>query len=495
MEEQPEFVPRFGRTAIVALITVGLADFLFFQQPLGWTLGLFAVVLLGGMLWTNERRWAKSPLSSALIAATVLASASLVIHPNGPGIILAVLSLLAIAVLSRCRWVVTIGDWIDWGVNFVILGWTTLISDIHATIAAESDSDSSKSTNVVKTLLRFSPIVILTLVFVALFSQANPLIEERVDHLITLLRQFLEGFLPPDLSRIALWAIVLFCVWALMSFRPTERWLIWPDFSPSLARSHSFFLTPQTITLALAVFNIIFAVQNSLDIGYLWGGATLPEGMTYAAYAHRGAYPLIVTALLAGAFTLMAFRTSADARPSRLCSSLLYLWIAQNVFLTGSAFWRLNLYVEVFSLTLMRVAAAIWMVLVALGLIWICASIIARRSNSWLVNVNIATLAATLLLCSFIDLPGFVARYNVQHCREVTGHGTQLDMAYLGRLGPAAIPALQWLHAEVEDQPELTIRVDRQLRSMNRALDSQLRNWRGWSWRRHLLAADRDGDE
>ena len=45
------------------------------------------------------------------------------------------------------------------------------------------------------------------------------------------------------------------------------------------------------------VFNALFAVQSVSDLAYLWGGMRLPEGLSYADYAHRGAYPLIVTAL------------------------------------------------------------------------------------------------------------------------------------------------------------------------------------------------------
>src|SRR5690606_27350298 len=54
----------------------------------------------------------------------------------------------------------------------------------------------------------------------------------------------------------------------------------------------------------LVVLNAVFLVQLALDARYLLLGAALPEGMTYAQYAHRGAYPLIVTALLAGAMVL-----------------------------------------------------------------------------------------------------------------------------------------------------------------------------------------------
>ena len=141
----------------------------------------------------------------------------------------------------------------------------------------------------------------------------------------------------------------------------------------TMAEFADFFLNPQTVTIGLVVFNAIFAVQNLLDIGYLWGGARLPEGMTYASYAHRGAYPLVVTALLAAALMLIVFRPSADQKQGRRNRVLVYIWIAQNILLTVSAAWRLKLYVSVYSLTRLRFAAAVWMLLVAMGLVWICA--------------------------------------------------------------------------------------------------------------------------
>ena len=46
---------------------------------------------------------------------------------------------------------------------------------------------------------------------------------------------------------------------------------------------------------SLILFNALFALQTVLDLTYLWGGASLPDGMSHAEYAHRGAYPLIAT--------------------------------------------------------------------------------------------------------------------------------------------------------------------------------------------------------
>ena len=52
---------------------------------------------------------------------------------------------------------------------------------------------------------------------------------------------------------------------------------------------------------SLILFNLLFAVQTVLDIVYLWGNVALPADISYASYAHRGAYPLILTALIAAA--------------------------------------------------------------------------------------------------------------------------------------------------------------------------------------------------
>ena len=64
----------------------------------------------------------------------------------------------------------------------------------------------------------------------------------------------------------------------------------------------------EAILRSLILFNGLFAVQTVLALVYLWGNAKLPDGISYAGYAHRGAYPLIATALLSAAFVLAAMR-------------------------------------------------------------------------------------------------------------------------------------------------------------------------------------------
>ena len=233
------------------------------------------------------------------------------------------------------------------------------------------------------------------------------------------------------------------------------------------------------------MFNAVFAVQTILDVIYLFGGLKLPDGMSYAQYAHRGSYPLVVTALLAAGFVLIAYRPGPATRETTSLRRVVLLWLAQNVFLTFTAAWRLHLYANVYSLTRLRVAAAIWMLLVALGLAWIGLRITGGRSNRWLVNRTLTTTLIVLYLCCFVNFENKIAWHNARHCREAGGEGYYLDWSYMQQLGPEAIPALKWLQARGIAQTK-----NDALSKLESQVSLQLQNWRGWTYRGWMLLAE-----
>jgi Domain of unknown function (DUF4173) len=211
----------------------------------------------------------------------------------------------------------------------------------------------------------------------------------------------------------------------------------------------------------------------------LWGGAALPDGMSYASYAHRGAYPLIATALLAAGFVLLAMRPRGPAESSRLIRPLVLVWIAQNILLVISSIFRLDPYVAVYSLTYLRMAAFIWMGLVAAGLLLILSQIVWRKSIYWLISANAATLAVVLYGCCFINAPWLVATYNVGHSRQVSGAGQNLDWRYLRSLGPQALPAIERHRKELlaSWEPELQRFIN------TRDVFVSPKNWRDFGFR------------
>jgi hypothetical protein len=155
---------------------------------------------------------------------------------------------------------------------------------------------------------------------------------------------------------------------------------------------------------------------------------------------------------------LVVLKPGSETARRPLIRRLVVLWIAQNLFLVASTALRTLDYVEVYSLTRMRIAALIWMGLVATGLVLICWRLLRAKSGAWLINANALATLAVLAAVSVVDLGAVSAAWNVRHAEEVGGAGAELDLCYLGSLGQASLVPL----AELERRPipeELRVRV------------------------------------
>ena len=131
-------------------------------------------------------------------------------------------------------------------------------------------------------------------------------------------------------------------------------------------------------------------------------------------------------------------RPGGPAEQSRLIRPLVLLWTGQNILLVISSIFRLDLYVAAYSLTYLRLAAFIWMLLVAVGLLLMLIQIKLKKPNSWLVTANAISLALVLYGCCFINAPRLVASYNVAHSRENGGTGPHSRFAVSRLAWPAS---------------------------------------------------------
>lgn len=326
--------------------------------------------------------------------------------------------------------------------------------------------------------------LILGAVFVGLFAGANPLIERALEAID--LAAILSLI---DLQRLTFWLITAGLVWLLLRPKLSRRFCRRAK-DPVLALVPPSVISEPVLLRALILFNFLFAIQTMLDMAYLWGGMELPEGMSHAEYAHRGAYPLVITALLAALFVLVAIPRGQGGAHTRLIRVLVYVWIAQNILLCLSAILRLDLYVATYSLTGMRVAAGLWMLLVAAGLALILLRILLDRSNAWLLAMNAASLVVVLYGVAVTDIEGIIARYNVDHSRDLDGGGAWLDVEYLASLGPSALPAVDTYlaRASFRQLPDFRLARMHNLRGdLAFAFESRSEDWRSWTWRAHRL--------
>ncbi|HEX8257333.1 MAG TPA: DUF4173 domain-containing protein [Allosphingosinicella sp.] len=466
----------FWIKAAMALLLVVLGDLLFFRQWLGATLGLFAIAWLAGLLAAAPAAMRKQP--SALAALAALAFALVMIEDPSPlawGAFWCALSLAAL--LPRMA---RFGAASQMAVRLFLHGLSAIIapwSDLNRLRRLRPSERRPR----IRSLLPLLPLPLAGgALFVGLFSIANPLIANL----------FTAVELPPpnlDRVRIALWIALAGMVWA--SLRPRAG-VTRPWDAHVIDRGPLPGVSVASVTLSLLLFNLIFAVQNGLDIAFLWSGARLPGAMTLAGYAHRGAYPLIATALLAGLFVLVTLRPGSETAARPLIRRLVVLWIGQNIFLVASSVLRTLDYIDAYSLTRLRIAALAWMLLVALGLALICWRMLKERSGTWLINTNAAAAAAMLSLATIVDLGAVAAHWNVRHAREVGGRGTHIDLCYLNQLGASAVLPLIELEARPLP-PALRDRVAWVRIGAMDGLETRQADWHSWTWRnaRRLAAA------
>jgi Domain of unknown function (DUF4173) len=463
--------PRWSYLTKIALAAalIMLADQWLWNAGTGSVLGGFALIwaLATGLSQRALRsnRAALVALGIAVILACVLA-----IEPSLIGWTLFWSALSMAALLPRSR---QVGDLWQWVRRLLFHGLISFLAPIMDKIRVNRVQKRIGKPH----LTRHLPALVLPLVggavFLALFAMANPIISQALSRV--------EGpsFTGMSILRMLFWIVALISVWGTL--RPRRLRFNFAPLEQSAATAIPG-VSVASVILSLITFNLLFALQNGLDLIYLWSGAGLPDQMTLAGYAHRGAYPLILTALLAGLFVLMTTQPGSKMARNPVIRSLVVLWVGQNLFLVASSILRLLDYVEAYSLTILRISALLWMGLVGLGLILITWRMLCRKSIGWLVNSNGIAALSLLAGCSAVDLGGVAASWNGENAREVGGKGVRLDLCYMTTLGSSALLPLIAFEVKLP-AGDLRASVGRMRQQILDDVRVQQSNWQSWTWR------------
>ena len=421
--------PSLGTKLALAVGLAVMADLLFWKTAPGISLGVFALAFTGALgiaqpaLWRDRR---------AVLAwsGTVVAALAMAVRPTFAGWLVfgVMLGIASLSARSGPR-----DDAFVWLQRLIIQPIAGLAGPVIDAIKLSNPRLKAAPFPLVRLFAVLAVPVIGGLVFLGLFAAANPVIRDALDGV---------DVGDPDLARLIFWLAVTGVAWHVL--RP--RHLRSPVRLPERGGKPFPGISTASVLVSLVTFNAIFAVQNGLDIAFLWSGQRLPEQFTLAEYVHHGVFPLMLTALLAALFVLAALRPGSDMASNRVIRWLVVLWTAQNCFLVASAAARMGLYVESYSLTRLRLLILLWMALVAFGLVAILWRVLREKSPSWLVNVNAAALIAATFLVAVVDTGAIAAHWNVGNAKEMGGRGVELDVCYLRKLGDAAILPL----AEVE---------------------------------------------
>jgi len=462
---------------------------------IGWTAAAFALILLL-VLTFRDSRFLRPAGGKVMAFAAIGLLIAIVEQPTWLNLTYIILCLGGLAIVNTFGMPRDFPEWAKrWG-SLLATGWLRPFSDNSVVIRWLARYGVPPRAT--RAVLAWVIPIGLASVFLAVFAWANPILAEWLSSVFTWIGQALQKL--PDIfnfTRMIFWLGFGVFAWTLLRAR-AKRWR-----STRRARQTQMagvtVLKPvplartRTISAALVVrclilFNLVFLVENVLDVRFLGHKELLlPTGIEYKEYVRRGAYPLVAAALMAGAFVLLTFRPKSETERSPWARRLVYLWIAQTVFLTATAAWRLEQYVGLSELTRLRVASTIWFLLVGTGLLLIIWRILKHKSNRWLLNMNALAAALVLYPCCFVNFDGIIADFNIHHCREGGGPGSALDIEYFRDLGTTALAQFEEIRPKIGLEPALAWRKQQAQRvadDLHVALAQEQSDWRAWTLRR-----------
>ncbi|MDX6758996.1 DUF4173 domain-containing protein [Streptomyces sp. F8] len=274
--------------------------------------------------------------------------------------------------------------------------------------------------------------VALLLLFGALFASADPAFAD------------LLGGLIPDVSvedgPIRFMLFVLGAVIAIAAARTAAAPLRWDRIrtTPGTPRSRVEWALP------LIVLNLLFAGFNAVQLAVLFGGYSKvleSTGLSYAEYARQGFWQLLWATLLTLAVIALALRWAprSGAGDRRFVRIVLGALCALTLVVVAAALRRMDLYVDAYGLTRLRVSVAameLW-----LGLVIVLIMAAGVFGARWLPRAVAGSSAAAVLAFGLLSPDGMVAERNVARFEK----DGKIDLAYFQSLSADAVPALDRL--------------------------------------------------
>ncbi len=279
--------------------------------------------------------------------------------------------------------------------------------------------------------------LIISIVFFALYQQANPLFKEFTKNI--------------DLSWISIgWC--LFTVWGflvmygLVYYRDIPAFTEWDiKFNRTLENTNTAD-EPKEINnntiIALSLFgllNLMLVFVNSLDLINLFGSQELPKGIYLSDFVHNAVWSLIFSIVIAVGLIMWFFKGDLNFnKQSKTLKLLVYFWILQSAVMVVSAMVRNGMYVAEYQLTYLRIGVYVFLSLSLVGLFFTGLKIAKTKSAWYLVRQNFEAWFLLLSLCSFVNWDKIISDYNIAHAKTFKA----LDKSYLVGLSNANLPEL-----------------------------------------------------
>jgi hypothetical protein len=418
----PTAVAALGAGALAALLVPGA------RAGLGVCLAAVAVLIAAasGVRW-REDRWRMA----CLLTAGLLSLAPLVRDAGWLvlGDLVVAFILVSAALVGGRSWNAVLGAPLAAAAGFV---------HAPAAVARGVAGLAPRSAGSALPAFRAATLALcLTVVFGALFASADAAFAQLIDDLAP--NPPVLDTLPARLL-VGLAAAVIAGGLALAVGRGT-RLSPWPPRRSALG--------PVEWGVGLGAVVVLFAAFVAVQFVVLFGGrehVLETAGLTYAEYAREGFGQLLVVAVLAIGVVAASWRWARvdRDRDRLLLRGLLVVFCGLTIVIVIAALHRLDLYVDAFGATRLRVIAAVACMCIG-GLIALMLIAVLSARHEWLPRASVALAAVTAVALTLANPDARIAERNVDRFQQVG----RIDVAYNAALSADATSELASLPHEV----------------------------------------------
>lgn len=425
---------------IFAALVLGiLYDMFFSTLKFGISVPIYGVLLSAAFLYTNKECLKEiKTIGFFFLILTFVLSSSFAVHSN---IFLLGLNSLALPFLFVSSFLLIKHREIEWHrIGFISVLFSRIFPKsfenffkpfgfLKISLKREEKKKLSPTSKHILTGLLIS--LPLLLLIVPLLASADSVFSYYISNFYTIFSIIKPGKFIWDAILITF--ISLFIFGLLWSFNyPLKK-------QRATKETKGVFETVTVITV-LVVINLVYLMFTLVQSSYLYGSgeSILPNGFTYAEYARRGFFELVlVTIINFTIFTLSQKFTKKGSVPLssilRAVHSILVLFTLNMLY---SANFKMIIYENAFGYTYLRVFVQIFLLLLLLLFIIALAGIWNKRVPT--VKASIVVTLVLYVAVNFINVDGIIARKNIERFRETK----KIDVNYLTQLSDDALPEL-----------------------------------------------------
>jgi len=195
----------------------------------------------------------------------------------------------------------------------------------------------------------------------------------------------------------------------------------------------------ETMILFVAI-DVLFLLFILLQLTHLFGGAShlIDQGLTYAEYARKGFFELVVVAVLSYIIVSIAEQQIVRKDEKHLHSFKLLsgVLVFEVVLILVSAFMRLSLYEDAYGFTVIHLYSHALMIWIGFVLVLLSHHIWTNGKRELFSFRAFWSIVALLLVMNVINPDAFIAKQNLERYTE-TG---KIDTEYLAELSSDAVP-------------------------------------------------------